>query len=118
MAHSGLHFAIGMAAGMAAAAGPLATAWRARRPLAPAARLWLLASWGLGLWAIVPGLARYAGVPDAVCDGWWMNVFVFYPTLNAALPWKGVPMAAAALLACFAVQYGVVLAAVRRARPA
>lgn len=115
MAHSGLHFAVGMAAGMAVAAGPMVRAWRARAAVAPAARRWLVCSWAVGLWAIIPGLARYAGVPDPICDGVWMNAFVLYPALNALLPWKGVPVAAVALLGCFLLQYGVLLAAVRRA---
>ncbi|MDE0838578.1 MAG: hypothetical protein OSB41_05930 [Kiritimatiellae bacterium] len=83
MAHSSLHFAIGMTVGSVVTVPRLLAAWRHRAPLAPHFKHWLLASYAAGTFAIIPGLLRRLGADNAFCDGWWMNVFLFYPAINS-----------------------------------
>lgn len=114
MAHSVLHFSIGLAVGTAAALPPLVRAWRRQQNLAPFFARWLATAYGLGFLAIVPGLLRRLGLPGVCCDGWWMNVFLFHPLLNAMVPREDMPLAVGALAACFTLHYGLVLLALRR----
>ncbi|MDI6774234.1 MAG: hypothetical protein QME60_02400 [Verrucomicrobiota bacterium] len=114
MAHSAVHFSLGMLVGSAIALPSLLKAWRAGAKLAGRFRVWMLLSATLGVWAVVPGVLRCAGLSDPVCDGWWMNIFLFYPAINAASS-GGVIWGTAAILAAFALQYGLLLAALARA---
>lgn len=116
MTHVTLHLAAGMAAGMAAMSPAVARAWQRRERLAPSLGCGLAASLALGMLATVPSLLRHAGAPDAFCDGWWMNLFVLYPAIRALLPRGGMPLGALALAGIFAVQYGLLLLAIRRAQ--
>lgn len=115
MAHAALHFAAGMLVGTAIAAPRLRRAWRARRELAPAFARWLAWSWGGGTFAIVPSLLRYGGIPDWICGGWWMNVFLLHPLINRCLP-PATLAGTAAFLGLFAAQYALMLAALARIR--
>jgi hypothetical protein len=116
MAHAAVHFAAGLAFGMAAGAPRLASHWRrSGGPLAPTVSRWLAGSWAAGLYALLPGVLDLAGLPGAFCDGWWMNVFVLHPLLNRLFP-GGYVIGAGALGVLLAAQYGVVLAALVRAR--
>lgn len=115
MAHAALHFALGMTVGMAAAAPRLRRAWQAGRAIAPAAALWLVTAWAMGGFAIIPSLLRYAGVPESVCGGWWMNLFLFHPLINASLRQNAIA-GSAAFMGLFALQYLVILAALARVR--
>lgn len=116
MAHVTLHLTIGMLLGCALAARRLRAAWRRNERLArPVARALLLA-YGLGALAVVPSLLRRAGLPDAVCDGPWMSVFVFYPAVKRVFRYGGMPLGAAALTAAFAAQYAFILLAIARQR--
>jgi hypothetical protein len=107
------HLAIGMSAGMAAAARPLFRAWRAGQPVARPLGRWLLVAAAGGLVAVVPNLLRHAGCPDRVCDGWWMNLFVCHPAIRR-IGFGGAPLGAVALAWVFAAQYALVLAAIIR----
>ena len=113
MAHSALHFSLGMLIGSAVSLPPLFRAWFAGRKLARSFAVWILLSAALGILALAPGLLRRIGVPDAACDGWWMNLFVFYPALNKLLH-GGTIYGVAAILACFTLQYALLLAALAR----
>jgi hypothetical protein len=115
MAHSALHFALGAVTGAAAAAPPLAAAWRGGGPLARPYRLWLGASYGLALWAVVPPLLGSLGVPDAVCKAWWMNVFLLHPALTR-LKDGGAVAGTLVLLAVGSAQYILLLMGVRLAQ--
>lgn len=115
MASAALHFAVGLAVGMAAQSVPLHAAWARGKGLTPAIRRWLWVSWLTGTWAIIPSLLRYAGLPDAFYGGWWMNLFLFHPLINQWGP-HGTIIGAAAFVAGFAFQYGVILAAILRIR--
>jgi hypothetical protein len=119
MAHSAIHFSVGILAATALSAPSLARAFAARRGLAAAVGRWLVWSYALGLYAVIPSLLRRAGAGETFCRGWWMNLFLFHPLLAH---WRGGTVVAAAALACtFALQYGVLLGALRiasRRRPA
>jgi hypothetical protein len=115
MAHSALHFSLGWAVGSLGAVRPLVAAWRRGRGLAGACRRWLILSYALGALAVLPGILRWLGVPDRICDGAWMNVCVFYPLLNRIRP--GAHTAGPLVLGgCFAAQYVVLLVAIARLR--
>ncbi|MDA1044335.1 MAG: hypothetical protein O3C57_03825, partial [Verrucomicrobia bacterium] len=45
-------------------------------------RNWFIASYAAGIFAIIPGVLRRLGLSNALCDGWWMNIFLFYPAIN------------------------------------
>ncbi len=82
MMHSTLHFSLGMVIGAGLSYRPLREAWRRRAPVAPLLRRWLVVSYGLGLYAIVPNLLRRAGVAHDLCEAWFMNIFLFSSALN------------------------------------
>ena len=111
MAHAALHFAVGLAAGMAIESPRLKAAWTQGRSLAQPVWRWLWTSWLLGAWAIIPSLARFAGFPESFCRGWWMNLFLFHPLINHWGP-HGTIIGAFAFVACFVFQYAVTLAAI------
>ena len=118
MAHSVVHLAAGVVTATAAAAPGLVRRFRARTPLALPILRWLAGSYALGLWALIPSFLHHAGIPAAFCDGWWMNLFLCHAWLGRAR--AGTIIAAAALLGCCLLQYGVVLMALwwtQRRRP-
>jgi hypothetical protein len=113
VAFSGLHFAVGMTAGLAVTTRPFLHAWRAGLPVSSPAGRWLLAGWAAGTWAIVPSLLRWCGAPDGLCDGAWTNVFFLHPAIDywgAGTQKIGIVWMAFLL----ALQYLVLLAAIRR----
>lgn len=112
MAHAALHFSIGLAAGMALQAPPLRKAWNRSQELAPAVMRWLLVSWALGTWAIIPSLLRYAGLPEAFCHGWWMNLFLFHPLINQLGP-HGTIIGGVMFVTGFTFQYAMIVAAIK-----
>jgi hypothetical protein len=111
MAHAALHFSIGLAAGMILQAPALRHAWKRGREQAPAVLRWLLVSWALGTWAIIPSLLRYAGLPDSFCHGWWMNLFLFHPLINDYGP-HGTIIGGALLVSALSFQYALIVAAI------
>lgn len=113
MAHSTLHFATGMLVASAAALPRLVRAWRGGLALADRFAAWFILSFGLGIFAVTPALLRRLGVSPGFCDGWWMNVFLFYPLMNKAKP-GAETMGPMVLGACFACQYFALLAALHR----
>lgn len=115
MAHAALHFTAGMVAGMTVLTPLLHKNWQSRRRLAPAVMRWLLASWGAGIWAIIPSLLRYAGFPDSCNGGWWMNLFMFHPLIDQHGPHATI-IGAALLVGTFSVQYTVIIVAIIRTR--
>ena len=115
MAHAALHFSVGMVTGMGVLAPRVLRALRARAPTAAAIRQWVVAAWLLGVYALVPSFLPHIGLPTAVCDGWWINVFLFHPLLNVLIP-RGTLLGELTLLACLAFQYACVLAALIRAK--
>jgi hypothetical protein len=115
MAHSTLHFAAGMAVGSAVTLPPLLIAWARGEQLSRHFTRAFAASYAAGVYAVVPAILRNLGVPDAVCDGRWMNVFLLYPWINAVKP-GATTMGPLVLGACLAAQYGMLILALARAR--
>jgi len=72
----------------------------------------LITAYALGLFAIIPGILRFVGMPEHMCNGWWMNVFIFYPVINKLKP-GGMLVGEALVILCFALQYALLLAALR-----
>lgn len=116
MAHVTLHFSIGILTATVLMSRGLVCAWRTDQPLARRVGRWLLVSWGLGATACIPSLLRRAGLPDAVCDGVWMNVFLAYPVIKSVFSYGGMPLGVLALIATTGAQYAFIIACIRRAR--
>lgn len=116
MASAPFHFAVGAVTGMAILAPRLGKAWTARTGLAPATRSWLATSWACGVAAALPSLLRYAGVPESITTGPWMNLFFLHPWLNHVLP-RTELLGGMAMGACIAFQYAWLLLALHRAGP-
>lgn len=116
MAHVTLHFSVGMLIGMLCMSRPLLPAWRDGRPLAGLCARAMVLALALGVYASIPSLLRRLGVPDDVCDGWWMNVFLGYPLIKSVFTAGGMPLGGLAVTAAFGAPYLFMLAAVRRAR--
>lgn len=115
MSHSAVHLAFGMLVASLLCLPRIARAWRAGRPLALPIGAWLLACYGLGLFAALPGLLDQLGVPDGICTGWWMNLFLLHPFIRALNPGGDIP-GTIALGFFFVVQYTLLLLALRRVR--
>lgn len=117
MAHSTLHVAAGMAVATVVTLPPVLAAWRRGRPLSPPFARWFLACYAAGTYAVVPGILRRLGVPDAVCDAPIMNIFLFYPWINIIKP-GGITMGPLVLGAFLGFQYLLLIAAlITRRRP-
>lgn len=114
MAASTLHFSLGIAVATAAALPRLARRWHAGGAVSGPLRRWLMASYGLGLWATAPAWLPSLGIPGAWCVQWWANVFLFHPLLTG-LKQGGRLYGACAMAILLAAQYLVLLLAVRRA---
>ena len=114
MAHSAMHFVIGLAAGTAVLLPSVVKAARADGKGAAAFAKWIGVSWALALFAIVPNLLRSLGVPDAICSGWWMNVFLFHPVADRLKP-GGMLIGELGIALLLTFQYVLLLAALRRA---
>lgn len=115
MTHSAIHFSLGVVVTSTFFAPGILHALRRQQKLAPLLLRWLLASYAAGLWAVLPAILRHAGLPESVCGGWWMNLFLFHPLLSQ-LHLGGVIIGGACLAAVFALQYGTVLLALWSAR--
>lgn len=112
MAHTALHFSVGLAAGtvlpLPAIAKRLARAGRKAGVLG----LWLGAAYALALFASVPNILRGLGVPEPICSGWWMNLFLFHPWIDAVEK-GGMLVGELLLAACFSLQYLALLLTLR-----
>jgi hypothetical protein len=99
-----------MAVGSLFTVPPLLTAWLRKAPLASQFSRWFIASYAVGVYATIPGILRRLGAPDSLCDGWWMNVFLFYPWINEVKP-GAETMGPLVLGACLGGQYLLLLCA-------
>lgn len=114
MSAATMHLALGLLLGTLWTTPRVWACWRAGQPLAGVLGRALLVTYGLACFAVFPSLLRRLGVPAAVCEGWWMNVFLGYPLLNR-LRAGGLKLGALLIFALFALHYGVLLLAIRRA---
>lgn len=118
MAHVTLHFSFGIAVVSTLMLRRMIVRWRNGKPMAATLKRWLIWSYTAGIYASIPSLLRQLGVSDAICNGWWMNVFLFYALIKRLFTFGGMPLGALTLGLCFSVQYAVLLAAIiRTCRP-
>ncbi len=115
MAQSTLHFALGMAIGSAWALPALRRKWKSALPVSRALGRWLLLAYGLGLYASLPSLLRRLSGGADWATGGWTNMFLLYPLIEK-LRLPSVALGELCIAACFAVQYGLILLAIQRAR--
>lgn len=115
MAHANFHLAVGMAAGTALAAWPVAKAWLAGAPLArPLARLWI-ATIALGAWAVVPNLVGAAGITYALHTHRVADVFVLHRAIDGRVH-GGLLIGELALVVQLGFHYTLLMVALGRAR--
>lgn len=115
MAHANLHMAAGMAAATAVMVWPVVRAWRGEAALArPVARM-LLASYGLGLWALVPNLVTSAGFSPSIHNAWWANIFLGHALIDRRND-GGLLVGELVMVAVLVFHYVVLMAAIARAR--
>jgi hypothetical protein len=112
VAHPLFHFGIGLAVGTAAILPSIAGKIRSGDRMAPWLGKRLITAYALGVFAVVPGLLHLAGLPGFICNGWWMNVFIFYHLMNKLKP-GGMLGGEVLAVSCFALQYVLLLAALR-----
>ena len=110
MAHTALHLSAGLAAGTFLPIPSLIKRLTGRRRKSGPLGVWLLAAYALAFFASVPNVLRSLGVPESVCSGRWMNIFLFHPLIDAAKD-GGMLIGELLLAACFSVQYAVLLMA-------
>ena len=113
MTHSGIHLLAGVLLATGLCTPRILEAWRNKTPLAPPLGRWLLLSYALGLYALIPSFLRHAGLPDSVCRGWGMNIFLLHPWIKS-LNLGGKIAGGAAILAVVSLHYGTLLLALRR----
>ncbi|MCK5528146.1 MAG: hypothetical protein KAI74_00570 [Kiritimatiellae bacterium] len=111
MAHSAIHFSIGMIAGSIATFPVVVTAWRANTKLAKKISRWLIISYAAGIYAITPSLLSWIGLSEKFCQGWWMNIFLLHPLINKLETTGRLIPATIAVFLCFVIPYLMILAA-------
>lgn len=111
MANITLHFALGILLGAGILLPRVMRALSQQRGVSAATGAWLAAAYALGVYAIVPHLLARAGVPDAFCRGWWMNIFLLHPLIGRLRPDGGALSGQTLLVLVLAVQYTTLLIA-------
>jgi len=113
MAHATFHFSVGFIVATCCLLPRLLLAWRNHRPLSRLVALWIAASYGLGIWAIVPHLLYRMGASDAIREAGWTYVFIAYPLLHR-LSFGGVFLGVLLCGMCTVGQYVCILLALAR----
>lgn len=115
MAHSTMHFAVGLAAGTAILLPSVLKNLKAGRKISKESGRLLLVSYALAFAAIVPNLLRHSGVPDSFCSGWWMNLFLLNPLLDKLKP-GGMLIGELMIVLFFVLHYAIIIAGIIRTR--
>lgn len=115
MAHANLHMAAGMAVATAVTGWPLARAWVTGAAVAQPLGRMLLASYALGVWALLPNLLTSAGMSPAIHHVWWANLFVGHAAIDRRVP-GGLLIGELILVAILVLHYALLVAAIARAR--
>lgn len=110
MAHPNLHISVGMVFGVAVTLPMVAADLARGRPLAQSIRRLLIASYGLGLFALVPTVLPLP-------EGRWLNLFALYELVARWKPeGRGLLVGELLMAACIAGQYLLILFALLRTR--
>lgn len=112
MAHSAMHFGIGLAAGTASGLPFLRAAMK--EETSRNSRIWLTISYLLGAIAVVPSFLGTIGIPESITSGWYMNVFLLHPLIDH-LKSGGKLVGETLIVTCFLFQYFMMLVLLRRA---
>lgn len=108
MAHSSLHLGLGILTGTTAFVPLIIHRIRSGRKLAPIVAKCLIASYGLGTMAILPGIMMRLGLPPAFGTGWWMNLFFLHPLIDK-LKNGGMLVGESAIIISFLIQYSIII---------
>lgn len=103
MAHSAMHFGIGLTSGALAGIPLIYRALHRKLSSASAARQWLLISYAAGIAAVFPALLNRIGIPETITSSWPMNIFFLYPFIN--LRPGGALIGEMLIVTCFLFQY-------------
>lgn len=113
MAQSTLHLSFGMLLGTLFSLPPFWRAWQRGLPVARTVLRWILLSYALGIYAVLPAIVRrFSSNPDIGSSIGW-NVFLFFPLVDR-LPLPSILVGELAVGSIFALQYAVMLLAIRR----
>ena len=113
MAHSTMHFAVGLAVGTALLIPAVLKKIRDCEKTSAATGKLLAVSYTLAFTAIIPNLLRHSGIPDTFCSGWWMNLFFFNPLLDK-LKSGGMLIGEVLILLFFCIHYAIIIAGITR----
>lgn len=114
MAHSAMHFGIGLTSGALAGLPLVFKAVRRRMPPAGAAAKWLIASYAAAVIAVIPSILDNLGVPANITSSWPMNIFLLHPVIN--LKKGGKLIGEVLIVACFFFQYLILMILLWRSR--
>ncbi len=117
MAESIFHFAVGFAAGTVLFLPALVRRFRTHSKMSAFFVRWVATAFGLGGFAVVPGLLGRMGLPASRLADWWMNIFVLYPFLNS-IKKGGFIVGTSVVIACATLMYGALLLAILMAKKA
>jgi len=108
MAHSTMHFAIGLVSGTAILLPSVLRGMTTGKKTSKDTGRMLAVSYALAFVAIIPNLLRHAGIPDSFCSGWWMNLFLFNPMLDKLKP-GGLLIGELMILVLFVTHYSIII---------
>jgi hypothetical protein len=106
MAHSAMHFGVGLAIGAAAGLPMLRRALKDKTSLESAK--WLATTYAIGGLAVLPSLLGLLGVPEAITSAWFMNIFLLHPVIDH-LKSGGKLIGETLIVSCFFSQYAIML---------
>ncbi len=111
MAHSAMHFGIGLAVGAASGLPFLKAALK--EEVSRNSATWLAISYVLGAIAVLPSFLGLIGVPESITSSWYMNVFLLHPIIDR-LKSGGKLIGETLVVSCFLFQYFIMLVLLRR----
>lgn len=114
MAHSAMHFGIGLTAGALAGLPLIYKTLRRRIPSSIAVRRWLIISYSAAIVAVFPSLLDNIGIPENITSAWPMNIFLLHPLIS--LKQGGKLIGETLIVVCFFFQYFILMLLLWRSR--
>jgi hypothetical protein len=106
MAHSAMHFGLGLAIGASAGLPLIRDA--IKKNTSRNTRKWLLVSYVTGAIAVFPSFLGLLGVPESVTSAWFMNIFLFSPLIDR-MKSGGKLIAETLIVSSFLFQYSILM---------